>query len=336
MIRNKLGWLPSLIGVVLWAAAAPAGAQVTPKTLAIRAVDRIEIPVADMDRSVKFFSEVLEFSIRSDQRVDATEFGAVRRVELQLGDERLRLTQYLDRPGKLFPADSRANDRSFQHVAIIVSDMDRAYQKLRRFKVRHASSGPQTLPDWNENAAGIRAFYFRDPDGHFLEILDFPPDKGNPKWQRPGDKLFLGIDHTAIVVADTDSSLQFYRDQLGLRIAGQSENFGVEQEHLNGVFAARLRITALRAESGPGIELLEYLSPTDGREPIRDVAFNDLVAWQIHLSDGGPAARAGESEGHPPSVSAANGAAPTAFAAHGSHLFDPDGHALTVSLPQRN
>ena len=34
--------------------------------------------------------------------------------------------------------------------------------------------GPQTLPDWNKNAAGIQAFYFRDPDGHFLEVLAFP------------------------------------------------------------------------------------------------------------------------------------------------------------------
>ena len=44
-----------------------------------------------------------------------------------------------------------------------------------------------------------------------------------------------------------------------MRVAGESENYGPEQERLNNVFGAHLRITALRAASGPGIELLEYL-----------------------------------------------------------------------------
>ena len=129
----------------------------------------------------------------------------------------------------------------------------------------HASTGPQRLPETIPNAAGIRAFYFRDPDGHPLEVLQFPPDKGDPKWHAPSARLFLGIDHTAIVVADTRASLAFYRDVLGFRVAGESMNFGTEQEHLNNVPGARLRITGLRAPSGPGVELLEYLAPRDGR-----------------------------------------------------------------------
>jgi hypothetical protein len=105
-----------------------------------------------------------------------------------------------------------------------------AYAWLRQNKIQHASTGPQRLPDWNKNAAGIKAFYFKDPGGHPLEILEFPPDKGTEKWHRPSDKLFLGIDHTAIVVGDTEESLRFCRDLLGLRIVGESENYGAEQE----------------------------------------------------------------------------------------------------------
>jgi catechol 2,3-dioxygenase-like lactoylglutathione lyase family enzyme len=139
------------------------------------------------------------------------------------------------------------------------------------------------LPDWNPNAGGIKAFYFRDPDGHPLEILSFPEGKGDPKWHRPTDRLFLGIDHTAIGVGDTGRSLAFYRDRLGLRIAGESENYGPEQERLNSVFGARLRITSLRAKSGPGIEFLEYLAPRDGRAFATDERANDLVHWETHL-----------------------------------------------------
>ena len=104
--------------------------------------------------------------------------------------------------------------------------MDRAYPWLRQNKVEHASSGPQRLPDWNKNAAGIRAFYFKDPDGHPLEILQFPADKGAEKWHLPSDKLFLGIDHTAIVVVNTDSSLHFYRDLLGMTSSARAKTTG--------------------------------------------------------------------------------------------------------------
>jgi len=31
---------------------------------------------------------------------------------------------------------------SFQHVAIVVSDMEKAYRRLREHKVEHASPGP--------------------------------------------------------------------------------------------------------------------------------------------------------------------------------------------------
>jgi catechol 2,3-dioxygenase-like lactoylglutathione lyase family enzyme len=207
----------------------------------------------------------------------------MRVVRMRLGDEFIELTEYLTPKGRPVPVDSRSNDRWFQHIAIITSDMDKAYALLRQNKVEHASTGPQRLPDWNKNAGGIKAFYFRDPDKHWLEILQFPEGKGDQKWQKK-DKLFLGIDHTAIVVSDTDASLKFYRDALGLRIAGSSENYGTEQEHLNNVFGARLRITSLRAGSGgPGIEFLEYLAPRDGRPAPADARATDLFHWQTTL-----------------------------------------------------
>jgi catechol 2,3-dioxygenase-like lactoylglutathione lyase family enzyme len=214
----------------------------------------------------------------------------MRVVRLRLGDEFLELTEYLAPKGRPVPVDSRSNDRWFQHVAIITNDMERAYAWLRQNKVEHASSGPQRLPDWNKNAGGIKAFYFKDPDGHSLEILQFPAGKGDAKWHKSSDKLFLGIDHTAIVVGDTEASLGFYRDALGMRVVGESENYGTEQEHLNNVFGARLRITALRAASGgPGIEFLEYLAPRDGRPVPKDARPNDLAHWQTRLVVGSAA-----------------------------------------------
>ena len=97
----------------------------------------------------------------------------------------------------------------FEHLAIVVSDMDQAFERLRALKVQFVSTGPQRLPDWNPTAAGIKEFYFRDPDQHTLEVIWFAPGKGDPRWQRRSDKPFLGIDHTAIAVSDSAASLHF-------------------------------------------------------------------------------------------------------------------------------
>ncbi len=275
----------------LWAAQVLTAPLLAAEAPLVRAVDAVAVTVADMDRSVEFFRSVLSFEKVSDVEVAGSDyehlqgvFGArIRFVRLRLGDEQIELHEYLAPKGRPIPPDARSNDKAFQHVAIIVSDMAKAYARLREFKVSHASTGPQRLPEYIKAAAGIEAFYFKDPDGHALEVLAFPPDKGEARWHSK-DRLFLGIDHTAIVVSDTERSLRFYRDLLGLRVAGESENYGPEQEHLNNVFGARLRISGLRAERGPGIEFLEYLAPRDGRPAPADIKANDLFHWQTVLA----------------------------------------------------
>jgi catechol 2,3-dioxygenase-like lactoylglutathione lyase family enzyme len=286
-LRTTGAW-NSLLAVIVLTLLSASGLVAQNSPALIDGVDAIGITVSDMDRAVDFYSRVLTFEKVSDTEVTGPDyehlegvFGLrIRVVRLRLGDEFIELTEYLAPKGRPIPVDSRSNDRWFQHIAIIVSDMDKAYSWLRQNKVEHASTGPQRLPDWNKNAAGISAFYFKDPDGHPVEVLQFPQDKGLAKWHRATDKLFLGIDHTAIVIGDTDASVKFYRDVLGMRIAGESENYGTEQEHLNNVFGAHLRITALRGSSGPGIELLDYLAPRNGRPFPEDEHANDVVHRQ--------------------------------------------------------
>ena len=265
----------------------------------------------------------------------------MRSARLRLGGEEIVLTEYLSPRGRPVPADMRSNDGAFQHLAIVVSDMPRAYQHLRDRHVRYVSTEPQTLPAWNKGAAGIAAFYFADPDDHTLELIWFPAGKGDPRWQRtsagasPAARpVFLGIDHTAIAVADTGRSLRFYRDALGLRVAGESENYGTEQEHLNNVAGAHLRITGLRAASGPGVELLEYLTPRDGRPAPADLRANDLSHWQTVLRASDVAAATYRALGAG-GVATSPGIVETddaAFEFHRARLLrDPDGHGLLVS-----
>jgi catechol 2,3-dioxygenase-like lactoylglutathione lyase family enzyme len=329
----------------LWPTVSPA--QPAPSTQhpapIVEAVDSIGMTVDDMDRSLEFYTKVLSFAPVSDVEVYGTPYEQLqgvfglrmRVVRLRLGSEFIELTEYLTPKGRPIPADSRSNDRWFQHIAIIVSDMDRAYGWLRQHKVRHASTGPQRLPDWNPNAGGIKAFYFKDPDNHVLEVLWFPPGKGDPKWQGATDKVFLGIDHTAIVVSNTEKSLRFYRDVLGLRIAGTSENYGIEQEHLNNVAGARLRITSLRANSGPGIEFLEYLSPRNGRPWPADTHAHDVWHWQTRLTTSESAKAAQQLRARKtPFVSPQLITLPdsTLGFTQGLLVRDPDGHAVQLTV----
>jgi catechol 2,3-dioxygenase-like lactoylglutathione lyase family enzyme len=303
-------------------------------------VASVAITVSDLDRALAFYTGVLPFEKLSETELEGSELEAfegvagahVRVARLRLGHETLELTEYLAPRGRPVPADSRSNDRWFQHIALIVSDMGRAYALLRAHHVEQASSAPQRLPDWNLTAGGIRAFYFKDPDGHPLEILEFPPGKGDPRWQAKG-ALFLGIDHTAIVVSDTNASLHFWRDILGLVVAGESENWGTEQEHLNNVLGAHLRITTLRPPAGPGVELLEYLSPRNGRPRPADAHPNDLIEWQTSVAvHEAPKLLGTLRAAHVPLGSSNLVKLPTSGLGFTSGILvsDPDGHAVRL------
>ncbi len=257
----------------------------------VTAVDAISITVSDLEESVLFYTRVLGFEKVSegesfgpaDEQLHGLFGIRKQQARLRLGTEEIVLTDYLTVGGKPIPADSRSNDLWFQHIAIVVSDMEAAYAILRRHKVEHVSTGPQTLPKSLKEAAGIRAFYFQDPDGHVLELINFPPEKGNPKWQQETDQVFLGIDHTAIGIRQTARSAEFYRNVLGMTLGGESYNFGTEQEHLNNVAGASLHITGNKTLSGPGVEFLEYLKPEGGRPYPADARTDDLIAWATHF-----------------------------------------------------
>ncbi len=303
-----------------------------------RSIGPIAMTVSSLEVSETFYTNVLGFSLvtgsASEQWGEDIErntgvFGARARSErLRLGGEEIELIEFMAPEGALFPPGTRSNDRWFQHIAIVTADMARAYDHLHALHVRHGSPAPQRLPDWNPNAGGIEAFYFRDPDGHHLEVIHFPGGKGDPKWQHPEPgRLFLGIDHTAIVVADTGRSLAFYRDALGLEVAGRSENYGPEQERLNNVFGAHLQITALRVPGSPGVELLEYLSPADGRPMPEAAHLNDLIAWRTIVATDDPRAAADKlirAGGRLVSTPVPN-QAPTDVL-----VRDPDGHVIEL------
>jgi catechol 2,3-dioxygenase-like lactoylglutathione lyase family enzyme len=240
-----------------------------PRNLWVQAESMVSISrvVSNLERAESFYRSALGFRSVGNGPVDHQVLAALgigdrkaNELRMRIGEEELVLVQF-DPAGRHYPTASRSNDLWFQHVAIVVNDMDRAYSWLRSNSGWQpiSTDGPETLP---ASSGGVRAFKFRDPDGHPLELLWWPAGQGRPEWhQRAGsdDQPFLGIDHSALSVGSTRRSLAFYRS-LGLHIAYRSVNGGPAQSRLDGLAAARMRVTGLRpaASSGPGLELLAY------------------------------------------------------------------------------
>ncbi len=257
----------------------------SPSGVSVKAVQAIGLTVSDAGQATDFFTGAFDFEVTADAVLSGDEasylYGVpdaqVRIVSLKLGDETIRLMDFLNTESKAVPADSKSNDLWFQHFAIIVSDMDKAYAQLQKFSFTPISPEPQTLPN------DIRAFKFRDDDGHALELLQFPAGLGPDHWQDKS-KLFLGIDHSAISISSTERSLGLYRDLLGLSHEGSFTNIGIKQETMDNLFSAKVIVTSLSPATGRlGVEFLDYLTPPGARPFPIDQQTSDLVHMHFEL-----------------------------------------------------
>jgi catechol 2,3-dioxygenase-like lactoylglutathione lyase family enzyme len=206
--------------------------------------------------------------------------GGALRHALQLGRESVDILQF-DTPGRPYPRPLSPDNTAFQHFAIVVSDMNLALLELRRTEgwTPISIGGPQCLPP---RSGGVTAFKLQDPEGHPLELLAFPEHTVPPHWrERSRDGIFLGIDHSAISVRDTASSIAFYQT-LGFGVTAQTFNHGEAQARLDGVPSPQVEVTALSLDaSTPHLELLCYRSEL--HPPRQALASNDVAATRIAL-----------------------------------------------------
>lgn len=250
-------------------------------------VVRVSRVVADLERAEAFYRDALGFQRASAGPCDpalAVVLGLpgarADQVVLRLGREEVALVRF-DPPGAPYPAASRSDDGWFQHLAIVVGAMEAAFAQVQAMGVQAISDGPVTLPPRN---GGVSAFKFRDPDGHPLELIHFPPGQGRAVWAGRTEAT-LGIDHSAIAARRTSRSVRFYR-RLGFQVAARSSNYGKAQSRLDGLRRARAAITGLRPPDGGsmGLELLCYGPP--GRVAGRWPANDGVTDWVTLLVPG--------------------------------------------------
>lgn len=288
----------------------------------------IRLVAHDPERLAAFYGDGFGFTrvpSRDDPARLAQLLGVARAeiVTLRLGRQEIALLGTAPR-GRPYPAGTGAADTIFQHIALVVPDMAAAMARLEAVGgFAPISDGPQVLPP---NTGGVAAYKFRDPEGHPLEFLQFPPGGTPPAWsEAPMNLTCLGFDHSAIVVADTEASLAFYA-RLGFLRQGGSLNTGPEQERLDAVPGVRVQVTALAsALDPPHLELLAYGPGT--RRTGAGTADTDVGATQMVLALPDTAALR--------ALLRDLGAAPMALGggALGALVRDPDGHRLVLHSP---
>lgn len=243
--------------------------------MTLHAIRGFRLVTADPDRLSRFYA-ALGFTVGETEPIAAeaaARIGAAggARTILRLGDTPVTLDRF-DQPGRPYPADADAASACFQHLALVTDDAAAAWARAQAAGALPISrGGPVALP---ASSGGVTAVKFRDPEGHPLEFLQFP-DMAAAGWSGRG---VIGIDHSAIAVADAGRSRAFYRAH-GLSEGHATHNHGPAQGALDGLDDPDAQVVPMQPPvKRPHLELLGYRRPpVGGPAP----AITDIAATRI-------------------------------------------------------
>jgi catechol 2,3-dioxygenase-like lactoylglutathione lyase family enzyme len=136
--------------------------------------------VSDMERSLAFYRDLLGMPVVLDtemrgemlDREVAMEGSHLRFVLLDSGgDTYLELLHYYSPAGAPFPSGAKPADVGAHHVALLVDDIEAAYEQLSSAGVRFTHP-PQEVDAGSFR--GHRTAYCYDPDGLIVELWQVP------------------------------------------------------------------------------------------------------------------------------------------------------------------
>lgn len=145
-------------------------------------LDHVNIVVSDMERSCRFYSEVLGLQSGFEAVLEGEWIETVAGLpgararcvffEFPEGGPRIELLEYQSPPGERMASHGVANTLGARHIAIYVADMDAFVARLRAAGIRLVSD-PVAVPFVVGTAGRKRVCYFHDPDGVLLEAAAY-------------------------------------------------------------------------------------------------------------------------------------------------------------------
>ncbi|MEE9494248.1 MAG: VOC family protein [Gammaproteobacteria bacterium] len=118
----------------------------------IRGLHHVSVLVADTQRSVEFYTSILELAI-DRQRPEMTYAGAW----LTVGEQQIHLIELPNPDPVSGRPDHVGRDR---HMALAVVDLDNIIARLEKQDISYTKS-----------RSGRQAVFFRDPDGNGIELI---------------------------------------------------------------------------------------------------------------------------------------------------------------------
>ena len=251
----------ALIGGLLLGQVAPSLAQ-APATSSVAGFGNFSHIVADLDRSLQFYRDGLGLEVS----------GPIRPFEpnetiMRLGNIMGAQTRYtaLKVPGSVMgvelieykdidrrPVHPRFQDPGTGNLSIRVRDVDATLARLKKAGGRVVTLGGVPV----EILGRIRVVFLQDPDGFLVEVSQPIPLPAATK-ETPGNVLGAGFELT---IADTEQTVAFYRDLLGLQpTVGASFNGDKLMADTAGTSGAEFRQTRLQVPgSSDAFTLIEF------------------------------------------------------------------------------
>ena len=148
----------------------------------ISGINHVGFTVTDLDRSLKFYTEVLECTVAFQQEKKGGYLGAivgypdadVRMAQVQPPGNTPRIELFEYRAPKTASRDLEPRNVGNAHICFVVDDLHKMYERLVEHNVITFSEPIEI--DTGVNAGGF-GLYARDPDGITIELFQPPTSK---------------------------------------------------------------------------------------------------------------------------------------------------------------
>jgi catechol 2,3-dioxygenase-like lactoylglutathione lyase family enzyme len=246
--------------------------------------------VADLDRSARFYRDVLGFEIspalppsgalpkdtNADQpRMHGTPGAAVRSAQARVPTQRcgIELIEFggIGRTG----VRRRIQDHGAITMILIVRDLDALFARIAQAGARVVTTGGRPI-----SIGGTRVVTIEDPDGHFVELAQLAR---TPETTSPESSNVIAI-RLRVAVDDLARAVGFYRDALGLTFKTDDfvKNEGAMQM-LGLATTGEYRVSTVTLPASPLIfEIIEYRGVAASQH--HHVRVQDPGAYRLQLT----------------------------------------------------
>ena len=140
----------------------------------IRGIHHTAISTSDLERSLRFYRDLLGFEVIYSSswevgstwadRITGLKDSSARIAMLKGGNACIELFQYASPTAKTGDPMRPVCDHGITHICLEVADIDAEYERLK--------AAEMTFHCPPQGAGALRATYGRDPDGNVVELLE--------------------------------------------------------------------------------------------------------------------------------------------------------------------